>query len=66
MEEVQFCPFNCPHLSTTFEAQQREKYVEKELAHYCNKYNQPVFHGTHHPNIIRVKNCTQYTETVGL
>lgn len=36
----------------------REKHPHTDR-HYCLKYGTRIFHGKHHPNLVRVSGCTE-------
>ena len=52
----QFCKPDCVYLSPTELEQDRQPFKGK---HRCNKYKKCVYHGNHHPSIIRLKECSE-------
>lgn len=56
MATIRFCIPTCVFLSPT-EDEQKEQPREGRTAHYCIRYKLPVFHGPHHPRIMRALGC---------
>lgn len=50
----EFCNFDCPYLDP-----KEDEQTNKKEQHYCKKYKSKLFHFDAHPNIYKLKECTE-------